>query len=183
MGFNSGFKGLIGSWLDLTMGLGGLKKDLLSLPGIETLFLGRPARSLATTLTELFRLPSWQHRQICMRVRIKSRIVPTTIVMSVRLSVYPHKSGRIPTSTGDVYDNPSQNTKFAWNRTKISGTLHEDPGTFLPLAAVRNIWQLDNSAKGAICCISTAPLHAFVLLTATCTSTTIRRKGSVTFPW
>jgi hypothetical protein len=82
---------------------------------------------------------------------------------------------------GDFYENLSRKSKFSYNRTDISSTLHEDLSTFIFLTAVRNIWLLENSAKGTHCCISVTTLNTFILLTARCRSLTIQRGWIVAF--
>ena len=54
---------------------------------------------------------------------------------------------------------------------------------FILLTAVRNILFLDNSAERSNCCVSVAILKTFIVLTATCRPTTIKRESIVAFSW
>jgi hypothetical protein len=57
----------------------------------------------------------------------------------------------------------------------MSDTLHENLSMFILLTAVRNILSLDNSAEGTRSCLSMAALDGFMLLTALCSATKIKR--------
>jgi len=82
--------------------------------------------------------------------------------------------------TGNFYENPSINSKFSLNRTKVSGTLRQDLNTFTLLTAVRNMVYLDNSAKRNYSVISMTTI-CFMLVTAIFRSTT-KKEHIVAFP-
>lgn len=105
----SGFH-LIGSSLGLTMGLRGLEKRKICCPSRESKhdYLGRPARSLTTTLTELFRLPSWHDRFLCAFAK-SAYYLRHFSSSAVSLSAQTRAA---PIRIVDVYENASQNTKF-----------------------------------------------------------------------
>ena len=88
----SGFH-LIGSWLGLTMGLGGLEKRKICCPCWESKHDTSDVQPVAWPL----HWPNYSGFHLDKRdFYARSRKVPITFIMSVRLlSVYPHKSGRL----------------------------------------------------------------------------------------
>ena len=81
----------------------------------------------------------------------------------------------------DFYESLLRNSEFGYNRTRILCTVHENLSAFILLRAVRNM--LDSSANVTHFCVCVATLNGFLLLTATCMSTTIPWECIVAFPW
>ena len=59
--------------------------------------------------------------------------------LSACISAVPTGRIFVKFDNGNFYENPSINSGFGYNRTKVSGTLREDLSTFTLLTAVRNM--------------------------------------------
>jgi hypothetical protein len=124
------------------------------------------------------------HRILGKSIEIAKKHLLASLCMSVCLSAcisaVPTGGIFVKFDTGNFYENPSINSKFGWNRTKLSGTLREDLSTFTLLKAIRNMVYLDNRAKRDYSAISMTTVR-FMLVTAIFTSTT-KNKHIVAFP-